>query len=94
MGGVCLGGRGPLGVTGAAPHTEQEPNPWWLVRVQRGQDQRGSSALLRRRMWFRSGFCRGASQMEQRIEPLELRNVQRPQDQSEFLTTASIEPGE
>lgn len=32
--------------------------------------------------------------MEQRREALELRNVQRPHDQSEFLTTAAIEPGE
>lgn len=28
VGGGCLGGMGPLAVTGAAPHTEHEPNPW------------------------------------------------------------------
>lgn len=28
VGGAGLGAMGPLAVTGAAPHTEHEPNPW------------------------------------------------------------------
>lgn len=40
VGGVCVAGDGPK------PHTEQAPEPWGLLRVQRGQAQRCSSLLL------------------------------------------------
>lgn len=88
-------GRASWGPLGAAPHTEQEPAACGLVSVQRPQTQRGSSALSRR-MWLRSGFCRGASQMEQRGDPPAFRKVQRPHDHSPPLprTTAAMEPGE
>lgn len=62
--GVFCGGRIPLGVPGEGPglapgpklQTVQVPDPWGMLRVQRGQAQRCSSVLLRRRIWLRSGF--------------------------------------
>lgn len=50
VGGVCVAAEGPK------PHTEQAPEPWGLLRVQRGQAQRCSSELLSLRIWLRSGF--------------------------------------
>lgn len=88
VGGVCVAGEGPK------PHTEQAPEPCGLLRVQRGQAQRCSSLLLSRRILLRSGFCRGASQMEQRGAAPAFRKVQRPHDHSLSLTAAAMEPGE
>lgn len=88
VGGVCVEGDGPK------PQTEQAPEPCGLLRVQRGQAQRCSSLLLSRKILLRSGFCRGASQMEQRGAAPAFRKVQRPHDHSLSLTAAAMEPGE
>lgn len=75
------------------PQTEQAPDPCGLLRVQRGQAQRCSSVLLSRRIWLRSGFWRGASQMEQRGAAPAFKKVQRPHDHS-LPRTAAMDPGE
>lgn len=90
---VVVGGVGVVG-EGPKPHTVQAPDPWELLSVQRGQAQRCSSVLLRRRIWFRSGFWRGASQMEQRGAAPAFKKVQRPHDHSLPRTAAAMEPGE
>ncbi|KAJ7984525.1 hypothetical protein DPEC_G00355710 [Dallia pectoralis] len=80
---------------GPKPQTVQAPEPCGFLRVQRGQVQRCcSSELLSLRIWLRSGFCRGASQMEQRGAAPAFRKVQRPHDHSLPCTTAAMEPGE
>lgn len=88
VGGVWVAGEGPK------PQTEQAPEPCGLLSVQRGHAQRCSSVLLSRRIWLRSGFWRGASQMEQRGAAPAFRKVQRPHDHSLPLTAAAMEPGE
>lgn len=88
VGGVWVAGDGPK------PQTEQAPDPWGLLSVQRGQAQRCSSVLLSRRIWLRSGFWRGASQMEQRGAAPAFKKVQRPHDHSLPRTAAAMEPGE
>lgn len=105
-GSFAAGGR-PLTVTamvavgdvwvaedGPKPQMEQAPDPWGLLSVQRGQAQRCSSLLLSRRMWLRSGFCRGASQIEQRGAAPVFKKVQRPHDHSLPRTAAAMDPGE
>lgn len=88
VGGVWVAGDGPK------PQTEHAPDPWGLLSVQRGQAQRCSSVLLSRRIWLRSGFWRGASQMEQRGAAPAFKKVQRPHDHSLPRTAAAMEPGE
>lgn len=88
VGGVLVAGDGPK------PQTEQAPDPCGLLSVQRGQAQRCSSLLLSRRILLRSGFWRGASQMEQRGAAPAFRKVQRPHDHSLLRTAAAMEPGE
>lgn len=88
VGDVWVAGEGPN------PHTVQAPDPWGLFKVQRGQAHRCSSVLLSLRIWFRSGFWRGASQMEQRGAAPAFRKVQRPHDHSLPRTAAAMEPGE
>lgn len=88
-----------IGVIGVArdcsnPQTEQAPEPWELLRVHLGQAHRRSSVLLNRRIWLRSGFWRGASQMEQRGAAPAFRKVQRPHDHSLARTAAAMEPEE
>lgn len=103
VGGSGGGGSGPLTVAAGGvvvagevpkPQTEHPPEPWALLTVQRGQAQRCSSVLLSRRIWLRSGFWRGASQMEQRGAAPAFRKVQRPHDHSLPRTAAAMEPGE
>lgn len=107
VGGCGGGGRKPLVVAtmvvvgvgvpieGPKPQTVQAPEPWGLLRVQRGQAQRCcSSVLLSLRIWLRSGFWRGASQMEQRGATPAFRKVQRPHDHSLPCTAAAMEPGD
>lgn len=87
-------GVGVLG-EGPKPQMVQAPEPWGLLRVQRGQAQRCcSSVLLSLRIWLRSGFWRGASQMEQRGATPAFRKVQRPHDHSLPCTAAAMEPGD
>lgn len=79
---------------GPKPQMEQAPDSWGLLSVQRGHAHRCSSPLLSRRILLRSGFWRGASQMEQRGAAPAFRKVQRPQDHSLLRTAAAMEPGE
>lgn len=76
--------------SGAKPHTSQASLPRKFRNVHRAQDHFCSSTLSRR-IWSRSGLCRGASQMEHWRWPAGFRKVQRAQDHS---PTVAMDPGE
>lgn len=88
---LIMGSRGAPGTgSGVKPHTSQASLPKKFRNVQRAQGHFCSSTL-RRRIWSRSGLCRGASQMEHWRWPAGFRKVQRAQDHS---PTVAIDPGE
>lgn len=71
----------PATGSGAKPHTSQASLPRKFRNVHRAQGHFCSSTLSRR-IWSRSGLCRGASQMEHWRWPAGFRKVQRAQDHS------------